>query len=95
MKETSPLKSECLCCNCRCIFHYVAIEIWEDDLITVGREGGSKNILGAKEEANLETYANFYFCSLTIPPRYNMGNMGNYYSLTLETMFSLQFGESS
>lgn len=84
MKETFPLKSECLWCDRRgkvyctlsafnyssanenridrtflfcaeilgvftfnggaAIFHYVAIEIWKDDLITVGTEGRSKNL---------------------------------------------------
>ena len=43
------------------VFSYVAIEIWEDDLITVGTEGGSKNLLGAKEEANLETICKCFF----------------------------------
>ena len=84
LKETFPLKSECLCCDRRgkvyctlsafkyssanenridrsflfcaeilgvftfnggaAIFHYVVIEIWKDDLITVGTEGRSKNL---------------------------------------------------
>lgn len=130
LKETFPLKSECLslCCNRRgkvyftlsafkyssaneneidrsflfcaenlgvftfnggaAIFDFVVIEIWENDLITMGTEGRSKNLhrsgRGGKSRNNMQI---FLFCLLTMPLRYNMGNMGNYYSLTHETMF--------
>ena len=37
------------------IFHYVAIEIWKDDLITVGTEGRSKNLHRSDREGKCKS----------------------------------------
>ena len=101
LKETFPLKSECLWCDHRgkvyctlsavkyssanenridrsflfcaenlgvftfdggaAIFHYIVIEIWEDDLLLWVRRVGRRIYIGAIQKANLETIWKFSF----------------------------------